>query len=284
MSNNDDDDHPSNDPNATATTYFCGWCGRVDSNLLRCSGCRETYYCSKDHQIQHYKQSHKNICRYIRTFDRTSLWIEVLKGEGSGLYNTMIHHLFSTKQDGLGFVQQQQEFANGKTSRPLRSPYCEFLGWDIEMYCSLEGNTVHLPDEGLVDVNGNLGTQGLNGAAIYLGCDIQTGISRYIDVDGRVFVTGRNQTNGKSLTSDILWGILSFIYDSMSLYGLEGGADTNTLAQWAIQYKQGIWQPKGTNDGNINVYCLDVYECRNAVGFHNHIVPPAELDSAAATT
>ena len=39
----------------------CQLCGTLE-NLLVCTGCRETWYCSKDHQLQHWNQ-HKSDCK-----------------------------------------------------------------------------------------------------------------------------------------------------------------------------------------------------------------------------
>lgn len=39
----------------------CEWCGSKE-RLLRCSKCRSAYYCSKEHQCQHWR-NHKPLCR-----------------------------------------------------------------------------------------------------------------------------------------------------------------------------------------------------------------------------
>lgn len=250
------------------SSTFCHYCGKMDPKY-RCASCHEMCYCTKGHQVAHWKRVHKKSCKYI-TESPLSIWVEVRHGEGNGIHNPMIQHIFSNKAEGYEYVKAQNEFANDCTSRPLRSPYCELLGWDVEMYCSTLFNRVHLPNGGLVDVIGNGELSHINGAGIYLGCDIQSGITRHVDVEGRIFVTGRNQ-KGRTLTVDILWGILSFIWDCMSLYGRpDGSGDTDTLARWCNEYRQGIWQPKGGNDANIDVYCVIAENCRAEESYIDH--------------
>jgi len=202
------------------------------------------------------------VCKFV-TLTPMSIWLEVSHGEGNGINNPMTQHIFANKKDGLDYVQSQDEFSENRTSRPLRSPFCELLGWDVEMFCCTLYNRIHAPFEGLVDVVGSGELKQINGAAIYLGCDVQSGITRHVDVEGRIFVTGRNNQSGRTLTADVLWGILNFIWDCMSLYGKpDGSADTDTLTQWLNQYRQGDWQPKGGNEGEVDVYCAVVENCR----------------------
>ena len=250
------------------TFAFCRVCG-VLSPKFQCAKCRETAFCCKEHQISNWRAGHRDFCRFVSD-NPLSIWVEVHHGEGNGLLNPMTQHIFANKADGLAYVQSQPEFSNDQTSRPLRSPFCELLGWDVEMFCSTLFNRIHPPYEGLVDAMGNGELKEINGAAIYLGCDVQSGITRHMDVEGRIFVTGRNQS-GRSLTADILWGILNFIWDSMSLYGKpDGSADTETLSKWLSEYKKGTWQPRGGTEANIDVYCVVPEDCRSAESVIDH--------------
>jgi len=254
------------------TFSFCRACGMLNPKF-RCASCHETAYCCREHQISHWKAqgsgSHKRFCRFVSD-NPLSIWLEVHHGEGNGVHNPKIQHIFANKQDGLAYVQSQSEFANDHMSRPLRSPFCELLGWNVEMFCSTLYNKIHPPYEGLVDAMGNSELKALNGAGIYLGCDVQIGITRYMDIEGRIFLTGRNQS-GRNMTVDILWGILNFIWDSMSLYGKEdGSADTATLLKWVAEYENKTWQPKGGTDEDIDVYCIIPEECRAAESVIDH--------------
>ena len=45
----------------------CAWCGDKSSKLKKCGGCRETKYCSRDCQKEHYNDGHKNCERIMET-------------------------------------------------------------------------------------------------------------------------------------------------------------------------------------------------------------------------
>ena len=42
--------------------YRCHNCGLTDCDLLCCSNCKSTVYCSKQCQVEHWKKEHKAIC------------------------------------------------------------------------------------------------------------------------------------------------------------------------------------------------------------------------------
>ena len=133
----------------------------------------------------------------------------------------------------------------------------------------------------MVDAMGNGELKEINGAAIYLGCDVKSGITRHMDVEGRIFVTGRNHS-GRSLTADILWGILNFIWDSMSLYGKpDGSADTETLLKWLSEYNEGTWKPRGENEADIDIYCIVPEDCRSVVSVIDHTLLGQDTTNAA---
>jgi hypothetical protein len=97
-------------------------------------------------------------------------------------------------------VKQEAEFAHGNTIGPLRSPFSELIGWSVEIYCS----KVHNVMDGPSCANGRPEGTVNNGAGIYLGCSVHNGLSPYINLSGRIFVTGRRQSDGNPLTSDVL--------------------------------------------------------------------------------
>lgn len=45
----------------TTQTPTCEICPK--EALFQCSQCTTTFYCSRDHQFEHWKQSHKNNCQ-----------------------------------------------------------------------------------------------------------------------------------------------------------------------------------------------------------------------------
>jgi MYND finger len=184
-------------------------------NLCELSGCHEAYYCSADHQRADWSK-HKARCKYVKENPK-SIWIQVEAGEGNGLGNKMTNHWFGTKEDGLAHVLQQPGFAI--TGSPLRSAFCEILGWKVEIYHS--GCSARPP---------------LNGAEVFLLCDMESGLSIFQDLGGRIVITGRNE-KGESMTSDVLWGIRNFIWDAMDYYP-EGRA-ISVITRWRDRYLQG---------------------------------------------
>jgi hypothetical protein len=237
----------------------CNHCGKEGAEA-RCSACKEVFYCDQSHQKADRKQ-HKPCCKGIAD-DPKSIWIEVTEGEGNGLSNTMMNHIFPNKHDGWNYVKQQPQFAHGNTIGPLRSPFSELIGWSVEVYCSKAYNEMVGPSR----VNGG---GPLNGAGVFLGCPVDTGLSVNPSLSGRIFVTGRRQSDGKPLTSDALFGILNFIWDAMDLYGDCEPVGPH-LKRWTLAYKRGTWEPSG-GCGGIDVFCTDTERLRsNKKLVHGH--------------
>ncbi len=46
-----------------ATQRSCNFCLRKVKNIQRCSSCKNVYYCSRDCQIQDWRQGHNNLCK-----------------------------------------------------------------------------------------------------------------------------------------------------------------------------------------------------------------------------
>lgn len=104
----------------------------------------------------------------------------------------------------------------------LRSSFSELLGWSIEIFCSSRANRIELgSNNAWVD---EMKYQGMNAAGTSLGCRLSTGRSKYTDMDGTIFVTGRNKAGDVLTTNIVLWGILNVISDSMEYY--DGTLDT----------------------------------------------------------
>lgn len=185
------------------------------------------------------------------------VFIKVDEGEGNGLTNNMTNFVAQTKEQGLAFVSRNV-FA-GKMSEPLQCPFAELVGYQVELYCSTSENRV--TPHGMFQVSGVGGS--LNGAGIYLGCSLDSGLSRFNNLAGPIVVVGRRVRDGKPLTSDALWGILNFIWDAMDLYG-EDDDPAPTIMRWARRYREGRWQPMG-GDGGVNVYCADVSQSKDPV-------------------
>jgi hypothetical protein len=227
----------------------CNHCGK-EGPVARCGACKEVSYCNQSHQKADWKQ-HKPCCKGIIA-DPKSIWIEVTEGEGNGLSNTMMNHIFPNKGGFWKYVKDDADFAHRLSIGPLRSPFSELLGWSVEVYCSKVYNEM---GRGRV-----LGQGPLNGAGIYLTSSVDSGLSVNTNLSGRIFVTGRRQSDGKPLTSDVLFGILNFIWDAMDLYG-EDEPVFPYLKRWAKGYKQGTWEPGG-GCGGVDVFNTDTQRLR----------------------
>lgn len=234
--------------------HVCQHCGTVAAEMSRCSSCKEVWYCSRDHQRADWIK-HKPVCKFVKEHPSV-VFIRVDACVGSGLLNDMKNYVAPNKDEGLAFVSEQ---FHGHMSRPLRSPFAELLGWNLEVYCNTSQNDVK---SGMMEVVGH-GNTTLNSAGIYLGCDLQSGLSRFNNLCGPIFVCARRASDGKPLVSDALWGIQNFIYDAMDLYGDEEDPAPRIM-RWAQRYRQGTWQPMG-GDGGINVFCMNVNQSRDAV-------------------
>lgn len=166
----------------------CQLCGSAAEGSSRCSGCKEVWYCSKEHQKLAWGRFHKPVCRYVQQHPE-AVFIQVEAGEGNGLSNRMTNHVFENKSQGLTHVS---EAFQGRMSRPLKSPFAELLGWHLEFYCSTNENEMR---SGMMPFVGKQCFP-LNGAGIFLGCDLQSGISRYNNLSGEIFVCGRRASDG----------------------------------------------------------------------------------------
>lgn len=241
-------------------TSFCKHCGVYANNLKACTACYEVSYCGVAHQKADWSK-HKHRCNHVRECAQ-SVWIEIPCNEGNGFNAKMKTHILNDKECGLDLCSKKLA---GAMSPGLRSSFAELLGWNIEIFCSSRANRIEL-DSNNAWVDG-LKYRGMNAAGIFLGCSLSTGRSKYTDMDGTIFVTGRNKA-GDVLTTNVLWGILNFISDSMDYY--DGTLDTHpapTLKHWARQYKDKVWVPAGVT--GIDVYCIDPKKCfRNKVVDH----------------
>lgn len=89
-----------------------------------------------------------------------------------------------------------------------------------------------------------------------VGCDLDSGLTKFNNLDGDIFVTGRNSA-GIALTADRLWGILNFVWDAMDLYGDDD--PLTELFQLTGQYREETWQPSG-GDGGIAIFGMNADE------------------------
>jgi hypothetical protein len=267
------------------TCSICKHCGawKRISELCRCSSCAEVYYCSKTHLSADWATpgiekatGHKAICRHVRQ-DPTCIAIEVASGEGSGLGNRMINHLFHNKQDALHFIYDK---FNGKVGYPIKSQFAEILGWSLEIYASARCNSFEPSSKQVT--RGPDAEPILNGAGVYLGCAIHDGLSVCSQLNGIIYVIGRRYKDGKPLVSDSLWCLLNFIWDSMDFYEMGGDAVPDVM-QLAQRYHAGEWEPSGGSCG-ANANETDPKKCRVWRALEIHDSPSPACESITATT
>ncbi|GAQ82545.1 putative programmed cell death protein [Klebsormidium nitens] len=55
---------PGTLPPAGPAAPLCDWCGAWEANK-RCGGCRDHSYCSKDHQVEHWRAGHSVACKRL---------------------------------------------------------------------------------------------------------------------------------------------------------------------------------------------------------------------------
>jgi hypothetical protein len=95
----------------------CSWCGRPRERLLRCSGCRTAYYCSKAHQSSDWKASHKAECSVLKQqaafFEGTVAKMNLTEGP-----QTAVASLGATWTSIVAPLLMQAEAHNG-TEDPL---------------------------------------------------------------------------------------------------------------------------------------------------------------------
>lgn len=161
-----------------------------------------------------------------------------------GLTNQMTNHIFSNYADGMEYARKQLV----ATGPAMRSQFCELNGWNVQVYCNKMMNDFIFPGRVAGRGHGHL-----NAAGIYLGSALDDGLTRWNNLSGRIFVTGRRQTDGKPLNQDVLWGLLVFICDAMDHYP---GSPRRRLERWARQYKEGTWEPP-SGDGGCDIYSND---------------------------
>ena len=216
------------------------------------------------------------------------------------MVNPMVNHCVSPSKPHLASALVLAGFGL-RCSRPgllrgLRSPFAELLGWDVRMYVDPTshffsrrspappiGSTIHTWGECMgpgthgraTDQSAELRDQEvaqnmvrLNAAAVYYGCAVEDGMSPYRFIMGKAYVVGRHRDTGEPMTSNVLWGILNFIYEAMDVYAdeKEGGSSSRAGPArgvwdgWADDYRIGIWSPRA-GTGGVDIYECDPHQC-----------------------
>lgn len=134
MSTNITPTPPSDQPTKTSKRQ-CDGCGRIPTaadRMLRCSRCRQTIYCNRSCQIQHYPQ-HKELCRRVSSSAMPLFKCEVISEEkGRGLI--ALRHLRRGQRLDTRVGVEDYRFPSVlyQDQRRLRCAYC---------FCSLSSSS-----------------------------------------------------------------------------------------------------------------------------------------------
>ncbi|OWZ24020.1 hypothetical protein PHMEG_0001001 [Phytophthora megakarya] len=114
------------------------------------------------------------------------------------------------------------------------------------------------------DCFGAKGNSDMNAMAIYFGCTIDNGFTRFLNARGDAFFIGTTAKK-QPVTSNILWGASNFLRDAMRYYpDIEQGIREENFRKWGRQYLCEKWQPVAGDKG-VNLYQTNPFEC--AIGW-----------------
>ena len=248
------------------------------SALLRCSACKKVYYCCKEHQLLDWKSSHKKNCTFKKPKSKlkkaktksqnnngtsnsqstskidspnatkmsdkncqpiTYNIVQINEGEGNGLANKF----FNITQT----EEQLNELIQENNLTKIKIPFGDMLGYKRLF----------------VYVNTSISYGPLNGAAVWLTCEVQDGLSRYQRLKGKCYVVNDDiSKKHRSITSDRVWGMLNFIYDMSDYYETWNFKHAIVKAmEHAKSYTTGTYIPFG-GTGGINIYNENPDACK----------------------
>ncbi|KAG6958046.1 hypothetical protein JG688_00010708 [Phytophthora aleatoria] len=220
----------------------CPICGKSES-LRRCGSCKRVNYCSREHHRQHWK-AHCAECTYqskqVQQTEKASpsssdlvVVVEIKSGEGSGLTNRMINHVFNSQVQATRYIRQRLGYSQADEMKELtKMPFLrELMGFTSGvLYVDPRQNAFPPFTEelnrrfglgfGVDELNDMLNCRGiggeLNAMAIYIGSELDNGISMSVNASGDAFFIGTT-AKGKPVTSNVLWGAANFVYEAMDL-------------------------------------------------------------------
>ncbi|KAG6615238.1 Egl nine 1 [Phytophthora cinnamomi] len=272
------------EPTAPAT---CPVCGKSES-LKRCSSCKSVSYCSREHQRQHWKV-HRAECTYQSKQAQPEqpspnasdmvVVVEIKSGEGSGLTNRMVNHVFSSRVQATRYIRQRLGYDQTDEMKELTEmPFLkELMGFSTGvLYVDPRQNAFPPFNEDfnqqfgfgfeLDELNDMLNCRGvageLNAMAIYLGSNLDTGLSMSVNASGDAFFIGTT-AKGKPVTSNVLWGAANFVYEGMDYYPPDDHTQQEReqiFRKWSLRYTRGTWQPMAGN-GGFDLYQTDPFRC-----------------------
>ncbi|POM67231.1 Hypothetical protein PHPALM_16801 [Phytophthora palmivora] len=263
----------------------CPICGKSES-LRRCGSCKRVSYCSREHQRQHWKV-HRTVCTYQSkqqepeepsTSGDMVVVVEIKSGEGSGLTNKMVNHVFSSRVQATEYIRQRLGYSQTDEMKELTEmPFLREL-MDFSsgvLYVDPRQNAFPPFNEeficqfgfglGIDELNNMLNCRGirgeLNAMAIYLGSKLDNGLSKSVNASGDAFFIGTT-AKGAPVTSNVLWGAANFIYEAMDYCSADYTKEERErkFHKWSHKYRQGTWEPMA-GSGGIDLYQTDPFQC-----------------------
>ncbi|KAE9103480.1 hypothetical protein PF010_g13724 [Phytophthora fragariae] len=130
---------------SSTTGRACPICGKTES-LKHCASCKRVSYCSREHQRQHWKV-HRAECthRPKQSSDKSSpsaidnnmvVVVEIKSGQGDGLANPMVKHLFDSLIEAKSYIQERLGYARLEdmkefTEMPFLTEFMKFSSPDF---------------------------------------------------------------------------------------------------------------------------------------------------------
>ncbi|KAG7392291.1 hypothetical protein PHYPSEUDO_001395 [Phytophthora pseudosyringae] len=205
--------------------------------------------------------------------------VEIKSGEGSGLTNRMINHVFSSRVQATRYIRQRLDYSQSEEMKELTEmPFLrERMGFSSGvLYVNPHQNAFPPFTQefnrqfgfgfGTDELNDMLNCRGisgeLNAMAIYIGSKLDNGLSMLVNASGDAFFVGTT-AKGKPVTSNVLWGAANFVYEAMDYYPDDTCPKEHReekFRKWSRRYAHRTWEPMAGNAG-INLYQTDPFQC-----------------------
>ncbi|KAF1794441.1 Zinc finger, MYND-type [Phytophthora cactorum] len=190
----------------------CPICGKSES-LRRCGSCKRVNYCSREHQRQHWK-AHRAECTYqSKQDDQPRLQFASPSHE----IHPTASGLQPSGRDEGAYEDAVPTRTNGLYQR------CSLCGSCQNAFPPFteEFNRRFGLGFGVDELNDMLNCRGIGGElnvmAIYIGSELDNGISMSVNASGDAFFIGTT-AKGKPVTSNVLWGAANFVCEAMDYY------------------------------------------------------------------